>query len=86
MTHNGLIIGPKYHYWSDFGSFSIEDIDTDDKFVSLHFYKKNITSFDLKISIPTTDIAKIKTFLHNYLTEVEYEDSLIDSIGHFLGF
>jgi len=40
----------------------------------------------IKIMISSEDIEEIKSFLQNYLEEVEYEESFVDRVENLLGF
>ncbi|PIR04757.1 MAG: hypothetical protein COV57_02690 [Candidatus Liptonbacteria bacterium CG11_big_fil_rev_8_21_14_0_20_35_14] len=75
----GLEIGPKFYSWNQLESFSIGH-EKNETHSDLHFYKVNQLGLKLHLDIENKDVARIKSFLHNYLTEVEHYESLSETI------
>lgn len=83
VSNSGLFIDKGITPWSSFHSFSISASDSEG-FQDLVFQKEKSVSLDLKVRVKEADVDKIRNFLHNYLPEVEHQDSLIDSLAKLL--
>ena len=84
LEKNNLFINEKFYSLGQFKTFSILEREGD--LSDLEFQKSNNLSFSLKIPVKSSDIEKVRSFLHNYLDEVEHNESLIEAISRFIGF
>ncbi len=79
----GLSVGPRRYPWPDFSSFSVT-VGRSENLSHIHLYPSHSFSLSLVISVPNEQFAKIKNIFHNYLPEVEHEDTIFDTLIHLL--
>jgi len=84
LFKDGIKINDTVYPLTSFQNFSIFETERDLSFLYLH--KHQNISFPLRLPIKTSDIEKIRSFLNNYLTEAEHDESILDSISHYIGF
>ena len=79
----GLSVGARHYPWSNFSSFSVT-VGRAENLSHLHLYPTHNFSLSLVVAVPNEQFAKIKNIFHNYLPEVEHEDSLFDTLIYLL--
>ena len=79
----GIEVGNKFYSWKQIESFSV-GYEKNETHSDLHFYPINKLGLKIHLDIENKDVARIKSFLHNYLTEVEHYESLSETLMRLL--
>lgn len=87
INESGLAIGEQKNYsYGELKGFTIRQGYVDSELVEIVFQKKNHLSPYIKILANGQDTEVIKEFLSQYLSQIEYEESLIEHIARLLKF
>lgn len=87
LDENGLAIGEQKNYsYGELKGFTIRRGYVDSELVEIVFQKKSKLSPYVKILASGQDADAIKEFLIQHLSEIEYEESLIEHIARILRF
>ena len=84
LSRRGVRVGNELYPYGSLKSFAIDDIH-ENHYLVLHSSRLVMPHIKIPVS-READLASIRTYLAQFLTEEDHEPSVIDAVVHFLGF